>query len=249
MGEAEVRAWLTYLLEERRVSRSTYRVHYAALFFLYAFTLARPEVMAKIPRLGRDWRKPARVLTLTEVRRLLDAAPTPMARTAFVTAYGAGLRISEVANLQVGDVRSRDGLLVVREGKGGKSRVTMLGPALLHELREHWSRSRPPGPWLFPGRITPPGARCSVWADRPVTRHTISNWFRKAVRAAGLHGHVTFHALRHSFATHLLERNVDVRTIQVLLGHADLATTTRYTHVRPDLIRATTSPLDALLAP
>jgi integrase len=247
MGEAEVRAWLLHLRQERRLARSTYMVHYAALRFLYGQTLGRPEVFANIPTPAVRRPPTPRVLTRSEVRRIIDRAPSRIARAAFLTSYGAGLRISEVCNLQIGDIRSADGLLIVRSGKGGMDRTAMLSPVLLGELRAYWKEERPPGPWIFPARVVPRSAYGPKWADHPASTHSVADWFRLAVRIADVHGHVTFHTLRHSFATHLLEDNVDMRTIQVLLGHSAIDTTTRYTHVRPELIRRTPSPIEALL--
>lgn len=247
MTEDDVKTFMLDLLEGRKLARSTYLVYHAAIAFLYKYTLRRPDVVAGLPR--PKYRRPeARpVLTLTEVARLLACAPTPMARMVFIVAFGCGLRISEVCVLRIEDIRSKDGLIVVREGKGGKSRVVMLSPKVLAELRAHWKRTRPPGPWLFPARVWPPPKDGGRWRDHPVCMDSVSQWFRAAARAADLREGVTFHTLRHSYATHLLEAGVALNTIQVTLGHADLATTTRYAQVRPELVRRTPSPVDAVL--
>lgn len=247
MTEDDVKTFMLHLLEARKLARSTYLVYHAAIVFLYVHTLRRPDVVAGLPRPKYQRRPAPPVLTTTEVARLLACAPSPIARTVFIVAFGCGLRIGEVRMLRAQDIRSQDGLLVVREGKGGKSRVVMLSPKVLDELRAHWKRTRPPGPWLFPARVWPAPKHGSRWADHPASKQAIGQWFRAAAAAADLRDGVTFHTLRHSFATALLEMGVALNTIQITLGHADLATTTRYAQVRPELIRRTPSPIDAVL--
>lgn len=246
MGAEEVREFLLHLIK-RNIAKSTHDQYRDALTFLYKHTLKRPEALDGIPSKPFRRRPSPRVLTTDEVRRLFDAAPSGYARTLFMAAYGAGLRVSEACRLRACDIRSADGLLFVHQGKGGKDRLVMLSPALLHALREHWARIRPPGPWIFPTLNWPAPLGSARWKDKPIGTEQASRMFRQAAHSAGLDGHVTFHALRHSFATHLLESGVELRTIQVSLGHAELETTTRYTQVRPELLRATRSPLDRLL--
>lgn len=245
MGAEEVREFMLHLLE-RNIAKSTHDQYRDALRFLYVHTLKHPEAMESIPSKPFCRRPAPRILTMDELRRLLDAAPTPYARTLFMAAYGAGLRVSEACRLRACDIRSADGLLFVHQGKGGKDRLVMLSPVLLRELREHWARMRPPGPWIFPALNWPAPLGSPRWKDKPVSRMQAWSMFRRAVENAGIKGHVTFHAFRHSFATHLLESGVELRTIQVSLGHAELETTTRYAQVRPELLRVTRSPLDRL---
>jgi site-specific recombinase XerD len=209
------------------------------LKFLYGVTLGRPEVVASIPWPKMKRRRPD-VLTREEVARVLDAAPTPYWRAFLTTAYAAGLRRMEVAALRAPDIDSRSGLLRVACGKGGKAREVMLDPALLTTLRQHWRHHRLPGPWLFPAR-----GRTS-WSDHPVHLGRASQAFHDALVAAKIGRHITLHGLRHAFATHLLEDGVDLYTLQQLLGHDRIETTTRYTLVRTDRIRATPSPLAKL---
>jgi integrase/recombinase XerD len=152
-----------------------------------------------------------------------------------MTAYAAGLRISEVVALRLEDIDSQRMVLRVRQGKGRRDRNVMLSPRLLALLREYWRVARPTE-WLFPGDV--PG--------HPITAKTVHYICVQAARAAGLGKHVTVHTLRHSFATHLLEAGTDIRTIQVLLGHRNLKTTAIYTHVAPAAVEATRSPLDRL---
>lgn len=239
MGEAEVRSFLLHLAVERKVAVGTYLPYLGALKFLYGVTLGRPEVVAGIPWPKMRRRRPD-VLTRPEVASVLDAASTPYWRAFFTTAYAAGLRRMEVAALRAQDLDSRSGLIRVACGKGGKAREVMLDPELLVTLRQHWREHRLPGPWLFPARAR------SGWADHPVHLGQASAAFHTAVLAAGIGRRVTLHGLRHAFATHLLEDGTDLYTLQQLLGHDRLETTTRYTQVRTDRIRATPSPLARL---
>ena len=175
------------------------------------------------------------VLSADEVVRFLEAVPSLKARAALTTAYAAGLRVSEVTGLRVADIDSGRMMIRIEHGKGGKERYVMLSAQLLAILRTYWRLARP-GHWLFPGRD----------ATRPIEPTTLHAACRSARAAAGIGKKVTVHVLRHSFATHLLESGVDIRVIQVLLGHAHLSTTARYTHVSQGLIGRTASPLEAL---
>lgn len=244
LGETEVRAFLLFLLEERKVAVGTYQTYLGALKFLYRVTLGQPEVVSRLRWPHRTRRHPE-VLTRQEVQRVLDASPTPFWRMFFTTSYATGLRRFEVAALKASDIDANAGLVRVRCGKGGKSRVVMLDPTLLLGLREHWRSYGLPGPYLFPARRPPPEVG---WSNHPVAISTATNRFQDAVAAARIGRKVTLHGLRHSFATHLLEDGVDLHTIQCLLGHATIETTTIYTQVRTDRIRATPSPLSKLTA-
>jgi len=240
MGERHVRQFLLHLAKERQVAVGTYLVYLGAVKFLYRVTLAKPSVVDSIP-----WpRKPRRlpdVMTRDEVRRVIEAAHSPFWRAFFATGYSAGLRRMEIAGLRAQDIDAQAGLLRVECGKGGKRRCVMLDPLLLASLRRHWRTHRLPGPWLFPAR-NPRGG----WKDKPVNLGTASTVFARTRRAAHLGRRVTLHGLRHAFATHLLEDGVDLYTLQQLLGHDRIETTTRYLRVRSDRIRATDSPLRKL---
>src|SRR6267154_451553 len=175
------------------------------------------------------------------IGRSPDTATAPKYKAAFATAYGAGLRASEVVALKVGDVDSERMLLRVERGKGGKDRHAMLSPQLLKLLRVWWREGRRhslllPGGWLFPGRNP----------VEPLSARQLCRAVHAAAQAAGIKKHVSPHTLRHSFATHLLEQGVDIRVIQTLMGHAKLDTTALYTRVANTTIRAVTSPLDRL---
>jgi len=209
----------------------------SALRFFFTVTLDRPDLARRLTVVPYPRRIPT-VLSVEEVMLLLRAATAPKYKAAFATAYGAGLRVSEVVALKVGDIDSERMLLRVERGKGGKDRHAMLSPQLLGLLRAWWREGRRrslllPGGWLFPGR-------------NPVEPLSARQLGRAAAQAAGINKRVSPHTLRHSFATHLLEQGVDIRVIQTLLGHAKLDTTALYTRVANTTIRSVTSPLDRL---
>jgi site-specific recombinase XerD len=206
----------------------------AALRFFFTVTLDRPE-MARHLTFVREPRKIPVVLSPEEVARLLEAAPGPKYKAALSAAYGAGLRVSEVVALKVSDVDSQRLLLRVEQGKGRKDRFAMLSPKLLELLRD-WYRIARPAIWLFPGRDP----------MLPMTTRQFNRAVHAAAEMAAIKKRVTPHTLRHSFATHLLEQNTEVRLIQVLLGHAKLDTTALYAQVATNTIRAVTSPLERL---
>ena len=206
----------------------------AALRFFYGVTLGMAEVPERIAYAREPRRLPV-VLSADEVVRFLEAVPSLKARAALTTAYAAGLRVSEVTGLRVPDIDSGRMMIRIEHGKGGKERYVMLSAQLLAILRTYWRLARPKQ-WLFPGRD----------ATRPIEPTTLHAACRSARAAAGIGKKITVHVLRHSFATHLLESGVDIRVIQVLLGHAHLSTTARYTHVSQGLIGRTASPLEKL---
>jgi site-specific recombinase XerD len=205
-----------------------------ALRFFYGITLGHGETPERIPY-ARQPRKLPVVLSADEVVRFLEAVPSLKTRAALTTAYAAGLRASEAVGLKVSDVDSGRMVIRVEHGKGGKDRDVMLSAQMLGILRTYWRLARPQH-WLFPGRD----------AIKPIDVQVLHAACRSACAAAGLAKHVTVHTLRHSFATHLLETGTDIRIIQVLLGHANLSSTARYTRVSSGLIRGTRSPLDRL---
>ena len=206
----------------------------AALRFFFTVTLDRPE-MGRHLTFVREPRKIPVVLSPEEIARLLEAAPGPKYQAALSAAYSAGLRVSEVVALKVSDIDSERLLLRIEQGKGRKDRFAMLSPKLLDLLRD-WYRIARPAVWLFPGRDP----------MLPMTTRQFNRAVHTAAGIAEINKRVTPHTLRHSFATHLLEQNIDVRLIQVLLGHAKLDTTALYTQVATNVIRAVMSPLDRL---
>src|SRR6202140_1983659 len=205
-----------------------------ALRFFYGVTLGEAAVPERIPY-AREPRKLPIVLSPDEVVQFLEAVSSLKSRAALTTAYAAGLRASEVAGLRVKDVDSGRGVILVRHGKGARDRNVMLSPQLLGILRTYWRLARPKT-FLFPGRDD----------DHSIDPTVLHAACRSAVKAAGLTKRVTLHTLRHSFATHLLEKGTDIRIIQVLLGHNNLSSTARYTQVATHTIRATQSPFDRL---
>jgi site-specific recombinase XerD len=207
-----------------------------ALRFFFHVTLGRPGFGDRMAKLPSPERLPV-VLSTEEVALLLAHAPNLKYRAALSVAYGCGLRVSEIANLKVCDIDSARMLIRVEQGKGRKDRYVMLSQDLLDLLRQWWMVKRSRG-WLFPGQQ--PG--------QPITTRQLNRACHAAAGAARLDKRVSMHTLRHSFATHLLERKTDIRVIQVLLGHRKLDTTAIYTRVALKAIREVTSPL-ALLAP
>jgi integrase/recombinase XerD len=207
-----------------------------ALRFFFHVTLGRPGFGDRLARIAAPERLPV-VLSPEEVALLLAHAPNLKYRAALSIAYGCGLRVSEIANLKVADIDSARMLIRVEQGKGRKDRFAMLSPDLLDLLRQWWLVKRPRG-WLFPGQQP----------AQPITTRQLNRACHAAAEAAKLDKRVSMHTLRHSFATHLLERKTDIRVIQVLLGHRKLDSTALYTRVALKTIRDVTSPL-ALLAP
>lgn len=205
-----------------------------ALRFLYTVTLRKPEASRELPLARRPDKLPA-VLSPEEVARFLDAVSDPKYRAAFATIYAAGLRVSEVVALTVGDIDSARMVIHVRQGKGRKDRFVMLSEQLLAILRAYW-RGQRPKTWLFP----------SADPERPITPRSVQRACQITTEVAGLDKKVTVHTLRHCFATHLLEQGVDIRVIQDLLGHRHITSTSRYARVALNVIRQVQSPLEHL---
>ena len=229
----DVRAFQVFLVSQK-ISWPALNQTVCALRFFYGITLNRPEIRERIAY-AREPRKLPVILSADEVVRFLEAVPSLKTRTALTTAYAAGLRASEAVSLKVADIDSSRMLIQVRHGKGAKDRTVMLSPQLLAILRTYWRLARP-REWLFPGRDE----------SKPIDVQVLHAACRSATKAAGLAKRVTVHTLRHSFATHLLESGVDIRIIQVLLGHNSLSTTARYTQVATTTIAKTRSPIDRL---
>ena len=206
----------------------------STLRFFFKITLGRPDLVERTAFV-REPRKLPVVLSPEEVVRLLDAAPALKYKAALSVAYGAGLRVSEVVALKVGDIDSRRMVVRFEQGKRRKDRYVMLSPHLLELLRA-WRRATRPQGWLFPGRNP----------VQPMTTRQLNRACHAAADMARIGKPVSMHTLRHSFATHLLEQNIDIRVIQVLLGHAKLDTTALYTRVATKTIREIMSPLDRI---
>jgi site-specific recombinase XerD len=206
----------------------------AALRFFFRVTLRRSDIIKHTTFLQEPRKLPV-VLSPEEVARLLDAAPGLKYKAALSVAYGAGLRAAEVISLKIGDIDSKRMLIRVEQGKGRKDRYVMLSPHLLELLRA-WSRAARPQGWLFPGRER----------IQPMTTRQLNHACHAAADRAEIYKRVSLHTLRHSFATHLLEQNVDIRVIQVLLGHAKIDSTALYTRVATKTIQQIMSPLDRI---
>lgn len=234
LGAEEVKQFQLHLIEDKKVAWATFNQTMAALRFLYVKTLNMPFMAERIPYPKRPKLLPT-VLSPEEVTRLLEATVSLSQRALLMTLYGAGLRVSEACHLRIADIDNHRMLIRVQQGKGRKDRDVMLSPVLLDTLRQHWKINRSKH-WLFPGNIE----------DKPITTKAVFNFVRKAAAKAGIQKTVSPHTLRHSFATHLLEAGTDLHTIQLLLGHADISTTTHYLHLSQRHIRNTASPLDAL---
>jgi site-specific recombinase XerD len=235
----ELRNFQLHLVDQG-VSPITLNATITGLKFFFEVTVGRGEVMAKMQSVHVPRTLPV-VLSREEMGRLIAAAGNLKHQTALAVAYGAGLRASEVTALKVGDIDSERMTLRVEQGKGRKDRYAMLSPVLLERLRVWWKVARAQGKmfdggWLFPG-LNPIESLSTRQLNRAI---------HAAAKAAQIDKRVSLHTLRHSFATHLLEQKVDIRVIQVLLGHKRLDTTALYAQVATDLLREVVSPLDTL---
>ena len=233
-----VREYQLHLAQERKLSPQSVNTFVSAVPFLYLVTLEMPWEKHDFPRARLEEKLPV-VLAPDEVQRFLDQVTGVKHRAVLLTCYGSGVRISEAVSLKLSDIDSHRMLIRVEHGKGGKDRYSMLSPCLLEILRAYCRILRPAGPWLFPS-----------W--RPhlhLTAGAVQTVCREAWQRSGLRKRVTPHILRHSFATHLLERGVDTRVIQALLGHSRIDTTPVTFAVTPATVSATANPLDQMLKP
>ncbi len=231
----EWRAWQLHMTDTG-VTPSTFDTRIVALRFFFGITCGRGD-MKRFMQFKTQPKKPQMVFSVQEVSDLLMARPGPglKYRATLSISYGAGLRASEVCNLKISDIDSNRMLIHVDQGKGNKDRKVMLSPGLLGLLREYWKEARPEG-WLFPGKPK----------INPISSRQLNRAFTSARHMAGISKPATRHTLRHSFATHLLEANTDVRVIQVLLGHAKLTTTAQCTHVATKTIKDRVGPSEML---
>jgi integrase/recombinase XerD len=236
MDAEQVRSYLLYLLEERQLSWSAIHVNRAALRFLYVRVLKQRWFDEEIVAPKRHPQLPT-VLSKEESTKILDATRNLKRWTIMATLYATGMRCNEIRLLKIEDIDSKRMLIHIRNGKGQTPRNVPLSPALLERLRIYW-RWRKPKDWLFPSKQRP---QCPM--DGKSIRHLCAN----AGRRAAIKRHVHPHVFRHSFATHLLDQGADLRTIQVLLGHADIQTTARYLRVSMRRIQAVASRFDALI--
>ncbi len=230
-----VKQYQLFLAKERHINWSAFNTHVCAIRFFYRNVLEADWDVERIPYQRTGKRLPE-ILSGDQVVALLEAVKNLKHRAILMSLYAAGLRTGEALRLRLGDIDSKRMMIRIDQGKGRKDRYAMLSAKLLETLRRYWRESRP-DPWLFPGRDR----------SRPLTRESVGCVFARARKKAGILKHVSPHSLRHSFATHLLERGVNIRVIQRLLGHRNVRTTEIYTHVAETYVRDTKSPLDDLL--
>jgi site-specific recombinase XerD len=228
-----VRQYLLYLIQERHLSRSSYNVVRCGLQFLYRVTLGRDGPINNIPCARNKKRLPV-VLSTDELRRFFAATDNPRHKAIFLTAYGTGLRAAELAALRIEDIDSKQMLIRVRQGKGGKDRQVKLSPFLLQSLRDYY-RACHPADLLFPGR-----------GGTPLARMSITKAAEAIAQRAGIGKRIGAHTFRHTYATHMLDAGADLPTIQALMGHGSLRTTSIYLHVSKAKIDAAPSPIDQL---
>jgi len=234
----EIKAYLLHLLRIKKLAVSSLIVAVSALRFFFAQVLHRPTTAIEqaLPRMKKPVLRP-RVYSVQELEQLFGYPRLNRKhRALFMTTYAAGLRVSEVCQLRIADLLSDRHQIHVVQGKGKRDRYTLLSPRLLEELRAYWRLYRPKD-WLFPSKVYP---------DRHITEAAVQRAFTEAVKAAGLPDRGGIHSLRHSFATHLLEAGVDPLTLQRLLGHSSLRTTTTYLHVRQERLAQISSALDLI---
>jgi site-specific recombinase XerD len=236
LSEEDLRQYFLYLLNDKKVAESTFRIHLYGIRFFYERTLKRPWPLFALTRPRHSQKLPV-VLSPQEVRSLLAAVTRPKAQMCLQMIYACGLRLREGTHLQVSDIDPQRMLVWVRQGKGGKDRYVPLAERTLELLRMYWQRERP-RPWLFPARHQP----------TPLSATTLQKTFKRVLRQSGLAKDASIHTLRHSYATHLLERGVSLRVIQELLGHNSPSTTARYTHLTPKTFDVVHVTINALMA-
>jgi integrase/recombinase XerD len=236
LSEEELRQYFLFLLNEKNVAESTFRIHLYGIRFFYERTLQRAWPFFDLVR-PRHIQKLPVVLSLREGRSLLALVEHPKARMCLRLIYACGLRLTEGTQLQVSDIDAQRMLVRVHQGKGGKDRLVPLAPRVLELLREYWRRQRP-RPWMFPARD----------GSAPLPPTPLQKTFKAVVRQSGIPKDASVHTLRHSYAIHLLERRVPLRVIQELLGHKSPSTTARYTHLTPPTLDVVHATITALMA-
>jgi integrase/recombinase XerD len=237
LSQEEIKAYLLYLIKERKLAPSTHNVVVHALRFFYDMVLRRTISYHDFP-LIKEPKKLPDILSTTEVASIIKAVVNIKQRAILVLAYGAGLRSSEVANLKTEDIDSKRMQIHIRNAKGGKDRYVVLSPVMLEILRNYWreSRSKIESSWLFPGQFP----------TKPITTATVATVFKTAKERAVIKKRGGVHSLRHAFATHSLEAGEDLYTIKQLLGHSCIESTARYLRLTNNKMKSIKLPIEAL---
>ncbi len=244
LSDEELRQYFLYLTNEKKLARPTATIALCGIKFFYEQTLKQPWPTLRFVRPPREWKLPV-VLSRKEVRRILQEVRIPVYRACLTTIYACGLRLLEGTRLQVPDVDSARLLLHIH-GKSKKDRYVPLPQSTLQLLRAHWRTHRSPL-WLFPAATRHGLAHSLAHDGGPVTRSSLQSAFRSAVQRAGINKRAHVHTLRHSYATHLLEANFNLRVIQDHLGHRSPRTTAIYTHLTREVRASVTQPLNQLM--
>ena len=240
LGPKHIRQYQAHLFTDRKLDAISVAQQISALRFFFLKTLKRPWVVEDLPTPKKPIRLPD-ILSREEVEQLIQCANSPLHRVCILALYGTGMRREELVQLKIEQIDSARMLIHIRQGKRKKDRDVMLSPRLLQELRDYWrTAKRKPTTYLFPSQGRQPKD------DVPMTSKSVWDAVHQAATQAGLNKRVHPHTLRHCFATHMLEAGADLRTIQLLLGHADLKTTSRYLHLSERHLKAAASPLDSL---
>jgi integrase/recombinase XerD len=234
LSARQVQDYVLYLLTERHLHWNTVNTILSGLTFFYSQTLRRPDIVLAMP-CRRSPRRLPEILSAAELEALFAAADTQQHRALLMTTYAGGLRVSEVVHLRPTDIDSQRMMIRIVNGKRSRDRYTLLSPRLLDELRAYWHACRP-RTWLFPARQP----------ERPFNDDKARVVFNQAKSQAGIRKGGSIHVLRHCFATHLLEAGVDLRTIQILMGHSCITSTVWYLHLTRKTLERTRSPLDLL---
>ena len=238
LNHTHLRSYQAHLLRTGQLQPKTVRLHVSALRFFFVKTLRRRYLLDDTPYPKAPQRLPS-ILSVEEMARLIEAADGLYHRTMLMVLYSTGMRSAELLQLHVADIDSRRMLIHIRHGKGGRDRYVPLSPTLLETLRVYYRWMRPKT-WLFPGTV-------HNWrVDKPITKRVLWNAVVLAAERADLRKRVSPHVIRHSYATHLLERGADLRTIQLLLGHVNIRHTALYLHLSQKHLQAVANPLDAL---
>ena len=234
LGENEIRQYLYHCIQ-RGLSSDYINIGINALKLLYTVVLEQPWDSNKLPRLRKENKLPD-ILAEEEIISVLLSIKNLKYRTILITCYGAGLRISEAINLRISDIDSKNMLIRVTQGKHRKDRFSILSDINLKQLRAYWKAYKPKGEYLF----------CSSRRDKPIPVQNVQQALKQALDDVEMRKKISTHSFRHSFATHLLENGTDLRTIQELLGHSNIATTSRYIHLTRKHLQGVQSPLDKI---